>query len=383
MPRPFVLVLSCLLFAAACSKRKDYSRPLPPGAVAIEELPVSEWPEFSLAQTDRAGLLAGIEHSLDYLDAPSSQEHFPLAGVTHDAVRRGLGRFRELLGEGLTDRALNAALRREFRVFRSRGWDGSGEVLFTGYYTPIFAASRRPTAEFRHPVYELPDDLIKGATNKEVAQQKLPDGSTRPYPTYAELVDSGKLRDLELVYFEDEFDAYIVNVQGSAKLRLRDGSLLEIGYAGSNGHEYHAIAHDLVADGHLRTDQINLQAMRDFFRERPDLVRTYTRRNPRLTFFHEAPGGPFGSLGRPVTPDVTLAADKRIFPRAALTYVDTSAPDRRNRVRPYTAFRLDQDDGGAIKAPGRADLYMGEGDEAERRAGYQMAEGFLYYLIRR
>ena len=82
-----------------------------------------------------------------------------------------------------------------------------------------------------------------------------------------------------------------------------------------------------------------------------------------------------------MTTDISIAADKRIFPRGALTYVTTDAPDTAGRIGPYAAFRLDQDNGGAIAAPGHSDLYMGVGNLAELRAGHQYAEGFLYYLI--
>lgn len=384
MPRHLSLVLLLTLLLGACARQtKDYSRPLPPGAIALEEVPYHQWPSFSVANLDRRAFLKGIEHSLTYLRAPSAAQHFPVAGVSQDQVERGLRRFRDLLLSGASDSEIRQVLRNEFRVYRSVGWDGSGEVLFTGYYTPIFEARTSPDARFRYPVYRRPDDLIPGATHTTIAQQRLPDGRTRPYPSAGELRRSGALRGRELVWFADPFDAYIVVVQGSAKLRVEGGRELEIGYAGTNGHAYRAIGRDLVAEGRLKPDQLNLSSMRRFFRENPDQVWNYIDRNPRIVFFQEAPGGPFGSLGQPVTTDVSIATDKAIFPRAALTFVTTQTPDPRNRPIPYAAFRLDQDTGGAIQAPGRADLYMGVGETAEQRAGHQLYEGFLYYLVAR
>ena len=375
-----------LLFASACNRQtsdKDYDRPLPPGAIALEEVPYTEWPEFSLRNMDRRNFLAGIDHSLKYLNADSASRKFPVAGVTQEQVITSLKRFKELVLSGKSDSQIRKVLRREFRVLRSVGWDGSGEVLFTGYYTPIFEARLQPDSRFRYPVYKRPEDLIPRATHITIAQQKLAGGRTRPYPSAGRIRQSGMLKGQELVWFEDPFDAYIVVVQGSAKIRLAGGREYQIGYAGTNGHPYRPIAKDLVNEGHIPAGQLNLASMRKFFRDNPHQVANYIDRNPRMVFFQEAPGGPFGSLGQPVTTDVSIATDKAIFPPGALTFVSTKSRNRYGQVTDYQSFRLDQDTGGAIQAPGRCDLYMGVGAQAEARAGHQLYEGFLYYLVAR
>lgn len=379
------LLLAALVLAApGCRRRgaKDYDRPLRPGEQALREVPPSEWPRFTLAGQDRDALLRGIHHSLEFLDTPTARAKYPAAGIDRRAVADGLLRFAELVRAADDDRALDAALRREFRLLTSVGWDGRGTVLFTGYYTPIFEASRTRTTRFRFPLHRRPDDFIPPSGPDALARQRLPDGTTRPYPGRRELMASGALRGLELVYLAEPFDPYIIQVQGSAKLRLRDGSIMEVGNHGITGHRYVPVADLLVADGHLEPEERNLAAIRAFFRRRPDLVDDYVNRNPRFVFFTESPGGPFGSLGQPVTAGVSIATDKTIFPPGALTWVSTSIGSGR-RARPYAAFRLDQDTGGAIRAPGRCDLYMGEGPEAERLAGTQWQEGRLYYLVLR
>ena len=381
---PLLLLCLVVLFASACSRQsKDYDRPLPPGAIALEEVPYAEWPDFNLRDMDRRNFIAGIDYSLKYLGAKSASRKFPVAGVTQEQVIKGLQRFRELILSGMTDSQIRDVLRREFRVLRSVGWDGSGEVLFTGYYTPIFEARLEPDSRFRYPVYKRPDDLIPGPTHITIAKQQLAGGATRPYPSAGQIRQSGMLKGLELVWFEDPFDAYIVVVQGSAKIRLAGGREYEIGYAGTNGHQYRPIAKDLVNEGHIASGELNLASMRKFFRENPHQVANYINRNPRMVFFQEAPGGPFGSLGQPVTTDVSIATDKAIFPPGALTFVTTQSRNRYGQVQNYQAFRLDQDTGGAIQAPGRCDLYMGVGAEAEVRAGHQLYEGLLYYLVAR
>jgi membrane-bound lytic murein transglycosylase A len=386
MPRTALLALVLALACTACSRKpapvvKDYDRPLGPGEVALVELDQKDWPVFTTSGMDRTAFLAAIEHSLSYLSKPSSGAFFPVAGVDKAGTERGLRRFAELLRSNASDATIQETFKREFRVFSSIGWDRQGTVLFTGYYTPIFDARMQPDAVYKYPIHMRPADLRQDPTGKQIAQRDLGGGRMAPYSTAAELLASGELKGRELAWFADPFDAYIVVVQGSARLRLADGSIKEVGFDGTNGHPYRAIAKDLIADGKIRKEDLNLATLRRHFREHPGDVAIYTSRNPRYVFFKERPGGPFGSLNTPVTTDVSIAADKQIFPRGALTFVTTESPNRGGQILPYAAFRLDQDNGGAIQAPGRSDLYMGVGEQAERRAGFQYAEGRLYYII--
>ena len=379
-----IITMTISLLSVGCQRRDrevDYERPLADGEVALVEVPAEQWPQFQLG-TNRAALLTGVEHSLTWLGAKSSHDDFPIAGITHDQVRRGLERFRELLKSGANEATVNQALRQEFKLYASVGYNGEGVVLFTGYYTPIFDGSLQRTARFRYPLYKRPNDLVTSGDTHAMAQQRLPDGSTRPYPARANIKTSGQLVGSELVWLEDPFDCYIVQVQGSGKIRLPDGRLYEVGFNGTNGHPYVSVAKLLVADGQLAARDLNLTNLRRWFRENPQQFDYYVNQNPRYIFFTETKGGPFGSLGRPVTTDVSIATDKRIFPPGALTYVIT-AEGMGNTTREVAGFRLDQDTGGAIGAPGRCDLYMGEGLAAERRAGTQQHEGRLLYLVAR
>ena len=225
-------------------------------------------------------------------------------------------------------------------------------------------------------------------TSLEIAKQ-APGGN--PYPDAGAIESSGMLKGQELVWLKDPYEAYLVRVQGSAKLHLPDGKAMEIGYAGTNGYQYHGIGQDLVKDGKIPADKLSFFTIREYFRAHPEEVSTYTNRNPRYIFFTETKGGPFGSIGQPVTADVSIATDKSIFPPGGPVIVATALStgneneaklkDAPNKGVSYVALRLDQDTGGAIRAPGRTDLYMGEGQANERRAGGQYAEGKLFYLI--
>jgi membrane-bound lytic murein transglycosylase A len=121
-----------------------------------------------------------------------------------------------------------------------------------------------------------------------------------------------------------------------------------------------------------------------YFKAHPDEVSKYTGLNPRFVFFRITDGSPRGTLNEPVTALRTIATDKSIYPRACLAFISTILP-RANGSEVvqdhYSGFALDQDSGGAIRAPGRCDVYMGQGDAAGRLAGSTYQEGRLYYLF--
>lgn len=384
-----VLLVLCALAASGCrwgrkakAEDKDYNRQLMAGEVALLEVSADRLPRIALTPADRQSIIAALEHSLTFLAKPGSQRFYPVAGVQHSEIRTSCEKLLNLLRTTDSDSALQEAIARDFRVFMSVGCDNNGTVLFTGYYTPIFDGSLTPDSRFRFPLHKRPADLISGVGD-QIAQQRLPDGSSRPYPDRATLEAGGTLKGLELVYLADPFEAYIVQVQGSGKIRLPSGELIDVGYDGTNNHRYHPIAEDLIRDGKIRREELSLAKLREYFKAHPGDLAVYAARNPRYIFFARTKGGPFGSLGQPVTKDVSVATDKTIFPPGGPVVVSTTTADAGGRPVPYSAIRVDQDTGGAIRAPGRCDLYMGEGVAAEMRAGFQFAEGQLYYLIAR
>jgi membrane-bound lytic murein transglycosylase A len=324
-----------------------------------------------------------IDNSLNYLNKPSSRQFFPYGAITHQRAVDSLKAFKDLIDSGLRGRQLNDTIVREFDVYISVGCDDMGTVLFTGYYTPIFDGSPAETGQFKYPLYKQPDDLVKDSLG-QIRGRRGPDGNISPYPPRAEIEGSGMLKGGELVWMSDPFEVYIAHVQGSAKLRMPDGELVTVGYAANNGHEYRSVAQELIKDGRIAADKLSLSAMIDYFKRNLDQVSAYTRRNPRFVFFRIENGPPRGSLNEPVTLMRTIATDKSIYPRACLAFISTSLPRMISGTiyrEPYDGFALDQDTGGAIRAPGRCDVYMGEGDHAGQLAGQTYQEGRLYYLF--
>ncbi len=381
-------VLILLVPVTGCKTRKkpvtetppDYTAPLPEGASALREVDTASLPPFRLTQAERSALQAGIRHSQAFLAKPSSATRFPAEQpITREQVQAALADLAKLLPSA-SDEELDRAIRTRYRAFISVGWNGEGGVLFTGYYTPIFAASYTKEGPYQYPIYKRPAQLVGGSVHDQ-AQWKRADGTLVPCPEAAELESSGALAGQELAWLADPFEAYVVRIQGSAKLRLPEGAVIDVGYNGTSGHQYRGIGAQLAADGKIPKDKLNFFSMRAYFRANPQDVPVYAAKNPRHVFFAVTSGGPFGSLNQPVTTDISVATNKAIFPPASVMLVQTTVQDGQGRSHPYCSLRLDQDTGGAMRAPGRADLYMGVGDGAEQRAGVQEYEGRMWYLI--
>jgi peptidoglycan lytic transglycosylase A len=359
----------------------DYARQLPPGTPALRKVAA---PDMRAAwHADRASLLTALDHSIRYYTFPSSKRYFPVQSITHAQAASSLIAFREILTTTESADDFQTKVAAAFDVYESVGCDNMGTVLFTGYYTPILDASRTETAEFRWPLHKLPPDLIKDSEGRCRGRRTV-SGEVVPYYSRKEIAD-GALKGQELVYLRDRFLAYVCTVQGSAQLRMRDGSLMKVAYHGNNGKEYTSIGKRLIADGILKKGELSLRGLTAFFKRRPDMQERYLPLNKRYVFFQESDLPPTGSLGRPVTPLRSLATDKRIFPRGALCFVDTELPKEvspgKFTAAAFKQFMLDQDTGGAIRAPGRADIYIGIGDKAGRIAGSTLAQGRLYYLF--
>jgi membrane-bound lytic murein transglycosylase A len=405
----FFRFLVCLITASliACQPQSpqpvarpiDFRKPLPEGMVALRKIDPSQYPDFGAEQFDPARLSASIDNSLKYLAAPSSKQFFPYLDITHDRAVASLHRLKEICTQmqtmgGWNGQRFNQQIASNFEVYKSYGApspDGTAytdTVLFTGYCTPIYDASLQPTPEYQWPLYKLPSDLVRDEMSGQVQGRRTPDGRIVPYYARAEIETGHKLAGDELVWLKSRWEAYIVTIQGSARLRLADsGQIYEIGFAGTNGYDYTSPGRQMVADGVISEDQLSLRGLTAYFTSHPEIMDKYLPLDQRYVFFTERPGGPFGSLNVPVTPWATIATDKEkadIYPRAMPAFIQTSVPVASGSIaQSFSGFLLDQDTGGAIRASGRCDIYMGIGPQAQALAGQELQQGQLYYIALR
>ncbi|NEQ24591.1 MAG: murein transglycosylase, partial [Microcoleus sp. SIO2G3] len=315
-------------------------------------------PDEQLAQqANYQALTQAIEHSLAYLNTAEAQadyQQLAIPGITRDRVERSLVRFRQLLQTNRSRNApgtisptdLQAAVDREFVFYQSIGRDGQGTVDFTGYFEPVFAASRTRTTEYRYPIYREPPDLASWP---------------QPHPTRIQLEGAdglqgsqGRLRGLELVWLRDRLDAFLIQVQGSARLQLTDGSTMTFGYAGHTDYPYTGIGRELVRDGKLAAEGLTLPNVIAYFRQHPEDLSLYLPRNDRFVFFRSTQGAPAtGSLGVPVTAERSIATDRSLMPPGALALIQTQIPNSQLELQSVSRYVLDQDTGGAIRGAGR------------------------------
>ncbi|MBD2196726.1 MULTISPECIES: murein transglycosylase A [Calothrix] len=330
---------------------------------------------------DKKALLTSIDRSLRYLQtarADAAYENYQIPGITRDRVYKSLLRFRQLLLTAKSPTELHQAIAKEFVYYQSIGRDSKGSVLYTAYYEPLYTASRVPTAEYRYPVYKAPPDLASWSL---------------PHPTRLELEGAdglqgskGKLRGLELFWFRDRLEPYMVQIQGSAKLQLTDGTKTSIGYAGNIAYNYKSIGRELANDGKLPLEGMTMPIILDYFHKYPQELNVYIPRDPSFVFFQETKGAPAqGSIGQPITAERSIATDKSLMPPGALALIRADFPfaDEKGKLehRVVSRYVLDQDTGGAIKGAGRVDYFLGTGKLAGDRAGVTVGNGQLFYLL--
>ena len=273
---------------------------------------------------------------------------------------------------------------------------GNPVGLFTGYYEPVLYGSRHPDAHYSVPLHAPPADLLRidlGRFNPDLTGYaiwgRVADGAFVPYYTRAE-IDDGALagRNLELVWVDDPIAAFFLQIQGSGQVRLDDGSVVRVGYAGQNGRPYRAIGRDLIEMGALSRGQVSLQTIRAWLSAHPADAATLMERNPSYIFFQEHPEltadeGPLGTEGVPLTAGRSLAVDPRFLPLGAPVWLDASAPqpDSPGGEAPLRRLMVAQDTGGAIKGVVRGDVFWGAGDRAEAIAGRMQSRGHLALLL--
>ncbi|TNF71995.1 MAG: murein transglycosylase [Acidobacteria bacterium] len=296
------------------------------------------------------------------------------------------------LGPG-DEEPLRALIASELRPYAVSN-RGEPEGLFTGYYEPTLAGSRRPTERYRFPLYRRPPELVTvnlGDFREDLRGRRLAgrveDGALSPYLDRFEIEAGGLAdRELELAWVDDPYDAFFLHVQGSGRVELEEGGFLRVGYAGQNGHPYFAIGRALVDSGVMTLEEVSLQSIRAWLEANPEEAPEVLAQNPSFVFFRELEEeGPVGSLGVVLTPERSLAVDSTFVPLGLPVWVDTAAPagDPDAPDRAFRRLMVAQDTGGAIRGPVRGDIFWGPGQIAAHISGHMKHPGRLWLLLPR
>jgi membrane-bound lytic murein transglycosylase A len=317
--------------------------------------------------------------------------------VTVRELRESLLALREILRRDESDEAKQVRIRETFDVYQSTGLDGKNTVLFTGYFEPIMSGSPKKTEKYRYPVYKAPDDAVVVNLGKfaekyqnEQLVGRVKNGELVSYYSRSEIEDLGSLagRNLEIAWVDDRIGLFFLHTQGSGKIKLPDGTLLQIGYALKNGRPFQSLSRFLMDTGKISPQEISYQSIKRYLREHPEDLSEILGHNESFVFFREVTEGPIGSLGVIVTPGRSIATDAAVFPRGALAFMRARKPklDKDGNVEswtPFSRFVISQDAGGVIKGTGRVDLFCGSGDGAEMLAGSLTERGELYFLVKK
>jgi membrane-bound lytic murein transglycosylase A len=184
----------------------------------------------------------------------------------------------------------------------------------------------------------------------------------------------------------DPVDVFFLQIQGSGKVFLDNGEVLNVHYHTTNGRPYRSIGKLLIDEEKISVADMSMQKIRQYFQNHPEEIDAVLNYNPSYVFFKIEPNGPLGNINVPLTPGRSVALDRFIFPPAALIFIETEKPivDNAGHIQNwqrFSRFALNQDTGGAIKGPGRADLFWGNGTYAEIAAGHLKHTGDLYFLV--
>ena len=352
------VVLYFALTFAACTSARTVAPPMP---ALTDDL-------------DRESLHAALRRSVSYL------EKLPPDRIVGEQPRRftagevldSLLAFEKSLDNWHCRECWMRDFNTRFDLIPSSGDVELETVLFTGYYQPVIEGSLAPTPEYAYPIYGMPADLI---------------GNLVPYYSRREIDELGSLRGrgYEIAWVKNPIDLFFLHIQGSGILQLEDGRRLLVGYAGANGRPYRSIGRLLIDQGKIPQEEMSMQRLRRYLIDYPDERNEIFSYNESYVFFRFLEEGPLGNIEVPLTPGRSIASDARLFPKGALAFIVTERPvlDAAGQLvgwQPFSRFVLNQDTGGAIRGPQRADLYFGTGFEAEAGAGYMNRPGKLYFL---
>lgn len=380
----FAIMLS--FFIAGCAAKK----------YPLIRISSSEYPEFS-DDMFYDGLEYSILQSISYLKKVPSARRFKFGKDFFNSAHmiKSLEHFLNFIQTKPSKEELKKFIEFNYLVYRSVGDSKPGRVLFTGYYEPILRGSLEQSAKYRFPVYARPYDLtsidlslFSPRFKGERIVGRYTDQKVVPYYERKEIEYKDSLEDKaeQLAWVKDQVDLFFLQIQGSGKIYLDSGKTINVHYHATNGRPYRSIGKLLIERGRIDRSQMSMQNIRAYLRDNPEEVKAILNYNPSYVFFKIEKDGPLGCLEVKLTPGRSIALDRRIFPLPALAFIETEKPliDGSGQINTWTDFSrfvLSQDTGGAIRGPGRADLFYGNGRYAEIAAGHMQHSGKLYFLI--
>ena len=390
-----VIAALTLLFCAGCALERK--KAVDAKKTALVKIHSWSLPDFT-DDLSYEGLEYSIVKSLEFFEKKSKSAGFQFGPDRVDAPRmiKSLRLFLDFIREKPSPKKLKKFIRSNYTVYGSAGNKKENGVLFTGYYEPVFPGSLSKSDVYKFPVYGRPADLMKidlSLFSPEYKGKSIiarHDGqSVVPYfdrkIITADNVLDGKATPI--AWLKDPVDIFFLQIQGSGKAIFENGETLSLRYDSQNGRPYRSIGRLLIDTNRIPKSEMSMQRIRAYLEKNPDEVRDVLNHNPSYVFFRKGETRyPTGCINVELTPGRSIATDRRLFPEGALTFVTTSKPliNGNGEIEgwaPMSRFALNQDTGGAIRGPGRADIFFGDGKEAEIAAGHMQHGGRLFFLV--
>lgn len=384
------------LFALLCGGCAVPKKPPVTPDTAMVKIPSDEYPRFSDDMVYDA-LELSILQSISYLNRVSEDRTFRFGKDVFDTAHmiRSLQHFLNFIQTKPLQRQLKQHIASHYWVYKSVGRQTSGEVLFTGYYEPFLDGSLIKNHEYQIPIYARPNDLITVNLSLfspryagETIVGRYTNQTIVPYHERKEIEQDGILEGKAepIVWLKDPVDLFFLQIQGSGKIFLDTGNILNVHYHASNGRPYRSIGKLLIDQGKIPLAEMSMQRIRAYLYDHPEEMAAILTYNPSYVFFKIEEDGPLGCLEVKLTPGRSIALDRRFFPQSGLAFIETKKPlvDGSGQIHSwidFSRFVLNHDTGGAIQGPGRADLFWGNGAYAEVAAGHMQHPGNLYFLI--
>ena len=268
-----------------------------------------------------------------------------------------------------------------FQAYKLYDNNSNDEGMITGYYEPLLYGSLKKTQRYKYPVYKIPKDLVLSNTNSLQGYKNIGKKVGKkivPYDTRASIEKNPNNKNLEAIaYVDDKIDLFFLQVQGSGKIQLDTGEILNVGYAGQNGREYKSIGRYFIDNEIISKEDISVQAIKEALLKNPSKIDDILNINESYVFFKIADQGATGALNTVLNPKRNIAVDRTYIPLGMPVFLNTQNPISKEPINKLTVAA---DVGGAIKGEIRADFFWGFGPEPLNYAGRMKEKGKLYVL---
>lgn len=387
--------LICIFTFTGCRQgvREDITKVIP-----LKKIRPSKYPVFS-DRVAYASLIRSIENSLVYFKRVPLSRNYTYGDEFYTAAHMivSLETLLEFVKNFPDEAALDGFIRKNYFVYAAAG-NSEKQTQFTGYYEPTYPGSLEKSERFSHPLYSKPGDLLEidlslfsdkyKGHKRLVARVNETQKRVVPYFSREQINQTKEFGDKAppVAWLQSRVDRFFLEIQGSGRIELEDGRVLRVHYAGSNGNAYRSVGRYLIEQNEIPKEKMSMQAIRKWLEENPERIDEVLHYNESFVFFGEEEGGPYGSLGVEITAMRSIATDSRLFPKGALCFLKTRLPKTVGeqpveKWEETSFFALNQDTGGAIKGPARADIFCGNDAFAEFTAGHMNVFGKLYFLV--